>query len=349
MIEAAKMNTNGGFTQQKLSAVSLTQDIDNVNTKLVEIQSEITRLQTNTRQSQKVSSSPPPLPTASQVINRSHSTHSTSPQTILKVTTIPPTLNNEQEIIKSSLTLNTKQQQIESDEAKNKMNAFFISFGDNTTPIKEKPQLSEKKNLVVLNNEKLIINNKYNYNGKVATPSNMLEQDYADIEANNSSLLHENEELEKRKELMMQRQIRRREQLELARLKRDEERLRLAEEQRLKDEEYNIKKQLEKTRKDAIYRAYLDKKKQMQDEVGGMLGRPLPKPQHHRVKSSSSQQRLLTTAANAMPIVNDLNDLDYVNIASERSSHISKSKCLNFISSSDCFYYDLSLLLCMCE
>ena len=55
-------------------------------------------------------------------------------------------------------------------------------------------------------------------------------------------------------------------------IKREEERSRQAEEQRLKDEECNMKKLVDKTRKDAIFKAYLDKKKQMQEEIGGVLG-----------------------------------------------------------------------------
>jgi hypothetical protein len=71
---------------------------------------------------------------------------------------------------------------------------------------------------------------------------------------------------QRKKELIMQKQLERRQQQELIRQQREEERARKAEELRIKEEELAYKKQLEKTRKETIFQAYIDKKKQLQDE-----------------------------------------------------------------------------------
>ena len=71
---------------------------------------------------------------------------------------------------------------------------------------------------------------------------------------------------QRKKELIIQRQLERRQQQELIRQQREEERARKAEEIRQRDEEAATKKQLEKSRKETIYAAYIDKKRQLQDE-----------------------------------------------------------------------------------
>ena len=143
--------------------------------------------------------------------------------------------------------------------------------------------------------------------------------------------------MERRKEMIIQRQIKRREQLDLIRGKREDERSKQAEEQRLKDEEFNMKKLIERKRKDAIFKAYLDKKKQMQEEIGGVIGLFLflslsvslinylikGKPHQHqqkRLKSSQSTHRLLQPTSHN---TSACDEFDYT----ERS-HISKSKSL---------------------
>jgi hypothetical protein len=96
------------------------------------------------------------------------------------------------------------------------------------------------------------------------------------------------DEMERRREHIITRQIQRKQELEHVRQRREEERMRIAEEERLKEEESIVKKQLEKTRKNAIFQAYLDKKRQIVEETGGVMGKPLRK----QMKNSASQQRI---------------------------------------------------------
>jgi hypothetical protein len=86
-----------------------------------------------------------------------------------------------------------------------------------------------------------------------------------DIDANSSDG-DSNDLKQRKKELIMAKQLERRQQQELIRLKREEERARRAEELRLKEEEAANKKLLEKKRKETIYQAYIDKKKQLETE-----------------------------------------------------------------------------------
>lgn len=71
---------------------------------------------------------------------------------------------------------------------------------------------------------------------------------------------------QRKKELIIARQLERRQHQELIRQKRENERMRKAEEIRMRDEEAAQKKMLEKTRKEVIFQAYIEKKKQAQDE-----------------------------------------------------------------------------------
>lgn len=82
---------------------------------------------------------------------------------------------------------------------------------------------------------------------------------------------------QRKKELILAKQLERRQQQELIRLKREEERARKAEELRLKEEEIQNKKLIEKVRKETIFQAYIDKKKQVQEESqSGQFGSPNP-------------------------------------------------------------------------
>lgn len=95
---------------------------------------------------------------------------------------------------------------------------------------------------------------------------------------------------QKKKELIIARQLERRKQQEMIRIKREEERARKAEEQRLREEEAANKKLLEKTRKEVIFQAYIDRKRQMQEESqSGMFG---PNPSLLNAKRFYSTQRL---------------------------------------------------------
>lgn len=71
---------------------------------------------------------------------------------------------------------------------------------------------------------------------------------------------------QRKKELILQKQLERRQQQEMIRQQREEERARKAEEARFRDEEAANKKALERNRKETIFAAYIDKKKQLQDE-----------------------------------------------------------------------------------
>lgn len=123
------------------------------------------------------------------------------------------------------------------------------------------------------------------------------------------------EEMQRRKENFITKQIERRQYLETMRIKREEERQRQIEEQMAKEEEQLYKKQLEKKRKEEIFKAYVEKKRQLQDECGGVIGKPKP-----RMKSSQSQRAL--NHFNSNEVVFDSN-------SEMRSAYLnqSQSKC----------------------
>lgn len=87
-----------------------------------------------------------------------------------------------------------------------------------------------------------------------------------DIEAGASSDGDSAELKQRKKAIILAKQLERRQQQEAIRQKREEERARKAEELRQKEEEAAMKKLLEKTRKETIFQAYIDKKKQLQEE-----------------------------------------------------------------------------------
>ena len=151
---------------------------------------------------------------------------------------------------------------------------------------------------------------------------------------------------QRKKELIMQKQLERRQQQELIRQQREEERARKAEELRLKEEELAYKKQLEKTRKETIFQAYIDKKKQLQDEsqTGYHFGTPsaslLNAKKYHstyRLKQSPSatfnqQQKQLIDQFEQASITSDRSaNLRYNQQAAGNQSQMIKSKCLLFI------------------
>jgi hypothetical protein len=137
------------------------------------------------------------------------------------------------------------------------------------------------------------------------------------------------DEMERRRELIITRQIQRKQEQEQIRLQREEERMRIVEEQRLREEESNTKKQLEKTRKNAIFQAYLDKKRQLIDEAGGVMGKPIRTVNKH-IKSSPSQQRLQQQQQTHQLHLQQ-NDYDFEmneRAIQQASSHQSKSKSI---------------------
>lgn len=119
----------------------------------------------------------------------------------------------------------------------------------------------------------------------------------------------ESADIQRKKEIIMARQLERRQQQELIRLKREEEKARKAEEIRLKEEELNNKKMLEKTRKETIYQAYIDKKKQLEEESQcGAFGPPSSNLLH--AKKFHSTNRLRQQQHNTYSSKMNANNLD---------------------------------------
>lgn len=306
---------------KKLDTPSLNSDIDGLNSRINEIQKEISRLsfvQTDVKKS-----------TSNQI----------------KVTSIPPmstaTVSQENSLNtpkqRTSLSFNTEFNHFDSMPTNTHDNnslddneAFFISFGTGAAK-RQKPVLSDKKSIV---NVKSIEPTQYHHNGKLNRTQNQSDESLlAAINETNSPSIkssgnlnkkliekmdNHDDELQRKKEEFIRKQMERRQQAEEIRLRREEERMRLAEEQRKREEEVSFKKQVEKKRKEAIFQAYQEKKKQLQEESGGILGKPrstttTTQATMRTIKSSPSTQRLQNNELNF-----DLN--------TERSN-LSKSKC----------------------
>jgi hypothetical protein len=285
---------------KKIDTPSLNSDIDGLNTRISEIQKEISRLsfvQTDTKKS---------------ITNQ------------IKVTSVPPMSTNQTAYLntpkqRTSLSFNTENNHFDSisndiqshtndDQSLiNDNDAFFISFGTGAAK-RQKPTLSDKKPLV---NVKSIEPTQYHHTGKLNRTQNQSEESLLSNETTptkstgnlNKKLIdkmdNHDDELQRKKEEFIRKQLERRQKAEEIRLKREEERVRLAEEQRLREEEQALKKQLEKKRKEAIYQAYQEKKKQLQDDSGGIIGKPRSAMQTMRtIKSSPSTQRLQNNELN---------------------------------------------------
>jgi hypothetical protein len=132
---------------------------------------------------------------------------------------------------------------------------------------------------------------------------------------------------QRKKELIMAKQLERRQQQEQIRQKREEERARKAEEIRMKEEEAANKKMLEKTRKETIFQAYIEKKKQLENECqsGYHFGPPsqsnlLNAKKFHstyRLKSSNS-----TSNFPKQQQQNKFDQFDQASVISDRSSNL---------------------------
>lgn len=183
-----------------------------------------------------------------------------------------------------------------------------------------------------------------------------------DIEAGASSDGDSAEMKQRKKEIILAKQLERRQQQEAIRIKREEERARKAEELRQKEEEAAMKKLLEKTRKETIFQAYIDKKKQLHDESPtNYFGHPnssllSAKSKFHstqRLKSSNTTSKQQQAASNfAFDLKQNLIDqFDQASIISDRSTSTTqqmKSKSLLvFFWLSTCNSYILTLL-CLC-
>ena len=168
-------------------------------------------------------------------------------------------------------------------------------------------------------------------------PANATTNEDGDVEAFEGGATSDGDsaDIQRKKEIIMAKQLERRQQLELIRIKREEEKARKAEELRCKEEELANKKQLEKTRKETIYQAYIDKKKQLEEESQcGSFGHPSSlmnaKKFHstHRLKQQQQQHHAssskLNTAANLDQQQfkqNMIDQFDQASIFSDRSSN----------------------------
>lgn len=122
-----------------------------------------------------------------------------------------------------------------------------------------------------------------------------------DIQPSNVDLEDDAELKQRKKEMILAKQLERRQQQEAIRQKREEERARKAEELRQKEEEAAMKKLVEKNRKETIFQAYIDKKKQLNDEsLTNYFGYPNSSLLNAKSKFYSTQ-RLKTTTPKQQP------------------------------------------------
>lgn len=131
---------------------------------------------------------------------------------------------------------------------------------------------------------------------------------------------------QRKKEMIMAKQLERRQQQEMIRQKREEERARKAEEIRMKEEEAANKKMVEKTRKETIFQAYIEKKKQLENECqsGYHFAPPsslLNAKKFHstyRLKPSNSTNNF----TNQQKMNQQFDQFDQASVISDRSSNL---------------------------
>ncbi|RNA38690.1 Calmodulin-regulated spectrin-associated 1 [Brachionus plicatilis] len=121
---------------------------------------------------------------------------------------------------------------------------------------------------------------------------------------------------QRKRELIIQKQMERRQQQEMRRMQLEEERAQKAEELRQKEEELAVKKMIEKSRKETIFQAYIDKKKQ--SEVESMSGCFGPPNSLINAKKFHSTNRLKPSAKSNTQ--NLFDQFDQASIYSERSA-----------------------------
>jgi hypothetical protein len=248
-------------------------------------------------------------------------------------------------------TTTTAQKETEKDEI-TKPESFFISIGDNNDN-KPTNQLSNHQNqqlntikatnhnlLMKAHNDLEVFNKKFtnNGNGDEATVYNI---DVDDGEDGGSEESGDSFDLKQRKrEMIIQKQLERRQNQELIRQQREEEKMRKAEEMRSREEEQQTRKQVEKMRKETIFQAYKDKKKQLEEESQtGSFG---PPPSNNsnllNTKRFNSTQRLKATKASNQNLNNnfDNNQFDTGSVCSDRSSLVQQQ---NGVKSKFCFVF----------
>lgn len=327
---SSKLNTSNSSN----TGSAMVKDIEVLNSKLSELQNEINRLtllQQKQHQSQHLQ--------AQKFLNRANLAEANSNHNSFNLGEEKKHLSDkENNEIKSNSgeVANTNSDEGQGD------GSFFISFGSGVAK-RDKPALTPKKNLIFVktNNDdkspllladaKKPTNQNTNLLMAAETPKQpgliTLNNDGSegDIEGSSDG---DSAELQRKKELIIQKQLERRQQQELIRLKREEERARKAEEVRLKEEEIAQKKQLDKTRKETIYQAYIEKKKQLQDESqSGYFGPPqslLNAKRFHstqRLKQTGGYSNKQTAALEQQQLKQNLMDqFDQASIFSDRSS-----------------------------
>ncbi|CAF0704892.1 unnamed protein product [Brachionus calyciflorus] len=269
-IYSSSMNKHGQ-NGNGINSNNMVKDIEILNNKLTELQAEINRL---TLQQQN--------------------------QTNKKISQIKNNIA-QQEVELVEHQTNSKNEE-EKNENQNE-GSFFISFGNGQAK-REKPTLTPKKNLIFIktNEEKqenktpsitktsnLLMtavkqgtnitntpntNNNNSNNNQIDNSDNQLVNDghEGDIDGSDGD---SNDLKQRKKELIIQKQLERRQQQELRRMQLEEERAIKADELRQKEEEMAMKKLIEKNRKETIFQAYIDKKKQSEIEsMTGCFGPP---------------------------------------------------------------------------
>ena len=143
-----------------------------------------------------------------------------------------------------------------------------------------------------------------------------------------------NDLTQRKRELIIQKQLERRQQQEIRRLQLEEERARKAEELRQKEEELAMKKLVEKNRKETIFQAYIDKKKQ--SEIESMSGCFGP-PQNNLLSAKKFHSTNRLRAPTKSNTQNVFDHVDQASLYSDRSTNPSypsntmvKSKCSFF-------------------
>jgi hypothetical protein len=180
----------------------------------------------------------------------------------------------------------------------------------------------KKKSKPVNNN--LLMTATNNTNTITKQMNRNMENNCDDCSSSTSSDSDSAELKQRKKEMIMAKQMERRQQQELIRQKREEERARKAEELRVKEEEAANKKMLEKTRKETIFQAYIEKKKQSETEcqTGYHFGPPSASNLLNAKKFHSTYRLKSSNSNNNFTKQNQYDQFDQASVISDRSSNL---------------------------
>ncbi len=324
--KAAATTTVGNSSTDSDSACrDIDTELSKANNKLLELQSEIARL---------------------NLLQQQQQVHQTGQSFTINKAQIEGEFNfavqDEQLTSTSSnaivdeLTETTTKTMSENDTDKD--GAFFISFGSGGAKREKPATLTPKKNLFIKTSPQDMEPTTSTTNNSLlmtaitdgkqtitkSTSRNVAEQLDVDNPADDDS--SDGDVKQRKKEMILQKQLERRQQQEMIRLQREEDRLRKAEEIRMREEEAASKKNLEKTRKETIFQAYIDKKKQLQDEsqTGYHFGgSKIAQSNLANAKKYHSTYRLKQAPATAQLSNNNFNNSEFndqASMISDRSS-----------------------------